>query len=100
MKNFFKKEKNLALIAVTIVFLALIRTLAECFRLEYVLQRDLPLSQLRPFLYGALVAAVGGLVMTYLLFAQRYKWMIAVSVLVIAGLVCIKILYRDYFILS
>jgi hypothetical protein len=98
MIRFFRKEKNLAFIAVTVVFLALIRTLTECFRLEYVLHRDIPLSQLKPFLIGTLVAAVGALVMTFLLFGQRYKWMVAVALLVIAGLVSIKIIYRDYFI--
>ena len=98
MITFLKKEKNLAYLVVVVVFLALVRLLAECFRMGYVLHGEIPFANLKPLVMGALVCALAIFGMTLLLFRQKYKWMIALALLTVAVLVIIKILYRDCFI--
>lgn len=88
-----KKQKNLALVSVAVVFMALIRTLAECFRMEYAMQREITLSELRPFIYAAMVASVTLFTMTLLMFRQRYTWIIVSAVTTIVCFVIIKMIY-------
>jgi len=52
------KEKMISKIAVIAIFLALIRTIAECFRLDYISKHTTTFEDLRPFLIGALICSV------------------------------------------
>ena len=53
--------------AISGLFLALVRTLAEYYRLEYMRGSSLELAEVAPYLTGALMAAVGvwGAVIAY-----------------------------------
>ena len=74
--------KKIPRIATLIIFLALIRTISEPFRLQYYSVTSLTYVQIRPFLIGGLISAIGLLAMTILSFYQRHKTIIAVSFLV------------------
>lgn len=91
---FLKKEKNLALLALVIVFMALLRTLAECLRLGIWTSHPASLDELEPFLYGSLAAAVACLTMSLLAFYGKYRAVTVLAVLAIIGLVGIKLYYR------
>jgi hypothetical protein len=91
---FLKKEKNLARLALSLVFMALLRTLAECLRLGIWTNDPASLHELEPFLYGSLAAAVACLTMSLLAFYGKYRAVTILAVLAITGLVGIKLYYR------
>ena len=94
MKQNIWNATSLAKVSTAIVFLALIRTLVEPFRLQHLAQAPPTFLQLRPLLLGALVASIGLLIMTMLYYYRRYVLVIASGVLAIVVLVIIKLLYR------
>ena len=61
-----------AKIAILLQFAALIRCLAEYFRLKWVLGSAFTLARIEPFVVGGLVAAIGGLIAVLLYFVQKY----------------------------
>ncbi len=75
------------------VFLALIRTLAEFFHLQYVNKTALTIAQLQPFISGALVCAIALFSMTIFSFYDKHKWIIAMAVVTIITLLVIKAIY-------
>lgn len=94
MKHFLqRKEVMISRVAMMIIFLALIRTIAECFRLQYNSTSTLTFIQLKPFLMGALTAAIACLMMTILSFYSKHKIIIAVAILTIIALLIIKSIY-------
>lgn len=94
IKQFIQRhELKISRIAIVIIFLALIRTIAEFFRLEYILGDALTTQQVKPFIIGALAASISCLLMTILSFYLKHKIIIIVSVLTIIALVLIKNIY-------
>jgi hypothetical protein len=58
--NFISKDtKKISKIATLVIFLALIRTISEPFRLQYFSNSLLTFSDIKPFLTGSLVASLG-----------------------------------------
>lgn len=74
-----------------IVFLALIRCLAEPFRLEYINSKDLSFTEIRIFLIGGLTAALSLLLMTFFSFYGKHK------AILITGIITILILLIEKF---
>jgi hypothetical protein len=94
MKEWFaKNEKQLARLATVVIFLALIRTIGEVFRLQYYATIPLTFGQIKPFIIGALVAALALFVMTVLSFWLKHKVIIAISILTIILMLIIKGVY-------
>lgn len=80
-------ESKMALasrIILVLLFLALLRTLAEP------LIRPVGPGELKMLLVGALVAAFGCLVLTALSFWGQYRWMLVVGGATLAALILIK----------
>ena len=71
-------------IILVLLFLALLRTLAEP------LIRPVGPGELKMLLLGALVAASGCLVLTVLSFWGQYRWMLVVGGATLAALILIK----------
>ena len=71
-------------IILVLLFLALLRTLAEP------LIRPVGAGELKMLLLGALVAAPGCLVLTVLSFWGQYRWMLVVGGATLAALILIK----------
>ena len=67
-------------IGMVAIFLALIRTIAECFRLDYISKHTATFEDLVPFLIAALICAVSCLSMCILYFYSKFKVIIGVAV--------------------
>lgn len=91
MKSFYRKnEFKIALVATTIIFLALVRTVAEPFRLQYYSSEGLNYDMLKPLLVGSLVAATALFMMAILSFYKKYTGINIVSLLAIFLLLLVK----------
>ncbi len=95
MSSFLQKNSiKIAHLAIVIIYLALIRCIAEFFRLEFIYKENLMIAQVRPFMLGALVAAIACFIMNLLLFYNRHKIIPFIAILCIMALVIIKIYYK------
>jgi sugar phosphate permease len=65
--------RRVAEVAISVLFLALARTLAEYYRLEYVRGSSLALAEVAPYITGALMAAVGAWAAVIAYFVERYR---------------------------
>jgi hypothetical protein len=92
-KTLFKDTSKVSKIATVIIFLALIRCICEPFRLQYYSTSNLTYSDIKPFLLGSLVAALGLFAMTILFYFGRHKIIIATCVLTIIILLIVKKIY-------
>jgi hypothetical protein len=61
-------------LAIMALFLALIRTLAEYYRLRYVAGTAVALARVEPYLAGGLIAALGVWVAVVAYFVERIVW--------------------------
>jgi hypothetical protein len=86
-------EKRISRATTIILFLALIRTIAEPFRLQHASGISLTFEIIQPYLLAALITAFGLFAITILQYFERYRWIIAIGVLVIAAMVMIKVKY-------
>jgi hypothetical protein len=94
MRSFYLKyEFRIALLATTIIFLALVRTLAEPFRLQYYSAGGLNYGSLKPLLTGALVAATALFIMAILSFYKKYSGINIISLLAIFLLLLLKCIF-------
>jgi len=92
-KMLSKDAGKISKIATIIIFLALIRCIAEPFRLQYYSTALLSFYDVKPFLIGSLVAALGLFAMTILFYFGKHKIMIGVCVLTIVTLLVVKRIY-------
>ncbi len=90
---FARNEKKLANISIAIIFLALIRCISEFYRLEYIMQDQLSIADVKPFILGALVTAISAFVMVILNFYSKHKIIMIVAVITIILLLLIKKIY-------
>jgi hypothetical protein len=94
MKNFIlKHEKRIGRITLVILFLALIRTVSEPFRLQHYAETALSFEVLKPYLLAAVLVAVSLFAMVILSFYERHKTIFAGGVLTVAGMLVIKSVY-------
>ena len=92
-KSLFRDTSKIAKIAIIIIFLALIRTISEPFRLQYYSKSILTYDEIKPFLIGSLVAAIGLFAMTILFYFGKHKIIIAACILIIIILLWVKKFY-------
>ena len=93
MKSFYRKnEFKIALFASAIIFLALVRTLAEPFRLHY-LKEGVSYELLKPLLIGALVAATGLFGVTILSVYNKYTGINILALLTVFFLLLVKSIF-------
>ncbi len=92
-KSFIKDTNKVSKIATVIIFLALLRCICEPFRLQYYSSSILTYTDIKPFLIGSLVAALGLFAMTILFYFGRHKIIIATCVLTIIILLIVKKIY-------
>ena len=88
-----KNQVVISRIAILIIFLALIRCIAEPFRLAYYSTYSLTFIIINPYIIGALTAAMGLLIMSIFSFFGKHKFIIAFSILTIILLLIIKRIY-------
>ncbi len=85
-----QNSKKASQIATLILFLALIRTIAEPLRLQYYSHTKLVFLQIKPFLIAGLITATALLAITILFYYARYKTIIAVAIINIIIMLVIK----------
>lgn len=93
IKTLFRDTSKISKIATMILFLALIRSLSEPFRLQYYSKTILTYDEIKPFLIGSLVAATGLLTMTILSYFGKHKIIIGTCILIIILLLIVKKIY-------
>ncbi|HZW89204.1 MAG TPA: hypothetical protein VFF12_09015 [Myxococcaceae bacterium] len=86
-----KRAHRLAQVGICVQFLALVRTLAEVFRLRHVQGPALDVTTLTPYVGGALLAAVLTWIAVVCYFAGRDRAAVAVAGLTIVALLAVKI---------
>ena len=89
-----KREVKFSKAAIIIIFIALIRTLAEPLRLQYYSSSSISFEQLNPFLISALIIAVGLLAMYIFSLYGRHKIIISLTVLIIGIMLALKQIYH------
>jgi len=93
IRSLVKDTRKIGIIAIVIIFLALIRCVSEPFRLQYYSTKALTFVDIKPFLMGSLVTSLALLIMTLLSFAGRYKLIITICILTVVVLFIIKGIY-------
>jgi hypothetical protein len=93
IKSIAKDQRKISIIAIVIIFLALIRCVGEPFRLQYYSAKALTFVDIKPFLIGSLVTSLALLIMTILSFFEKYKIINATCILTIVVLLIIKGIY-------
>ena len=89
--NRSKNAIKLARISIVIMFLALIRTLSEPFRLRHYSSMPLNFDTLKPYLTGALLASIALFAMIIFSFFSKHTIEPIIAVLTILALLVIKI---------
>jgi hypothetical protein len=96
MNSFYaKNEERISRLATIIIFLALIRTISEPLRLQYYSSTLLTVNEIKPFLFGAIICAVGLLCLTIMAYYKKHKIIIGLAVLIIVSLFWIKFTYLN-----
>lgn len=85
-------RRRYAMWAISVLFLALMRTLAEVYRLRLVQGRDFTFTAADPFIRGAMLAAGGCWLAVGLFFLRRYAWAVAAVLLTIGLMLAYKLL--------
>lgn len=91
---YMKHEMKFSKAAIIVIFIALIRTIAETFRLQYYSPSNITFEQLKPFLVSALITAVGLLAMFILSLYGRHKIIVLLAVLIIGAMLVLKQIYH------
>jgi hypothetical protein len=86
-----KRAHRLAQVGICVQFLALVRSLAEVFRLRYVQGPALSVATVAPYVGGGLLAAVLTWIAVVCYFAGRDRAAVGVAVLTIVALLVVKI---------
>jgi len=93
VKALIKQPATISKIAIGAIFLALIRCIAEPFRLQQFSKTPLIFYQVKPFLLGSLAAALGLFAMMVFFYSGRYKIINSICILTVAVLLVIKKIY-------
>jgi hypothetical protein len=83
--------RRLSELAITGMFLALIRTLAEYYRLRYVRGMALGMTEVAPYITGGLMASLGAWAAVVAYFVGRYRVAIGIVVAVVMAMVVYKV---------
>jgi hypothetical protein len=89
------RAQRWAKIGITIQFLALVRILAEYFRLRHVSGGPLPAAAVDGWMMGGVIAAVLCWIAVTLFFFRRYRASVAAAVLTVAALLVYKLVWMD-----
>ncbi|HEY3928544.1 MAG TPA: hypothetical protein VGL89_09230 [Candidatus Koribacter sp.] len=77
--------------AIILLFVIIIRSLGEYFRLEHAYGYSLPRHMLSQYVGGALIATVATAICVIFYFARRYRSVTALFVIAVIGLLFYKI---------
>lgn len=84
--------ERLAQVGIGILFIAILRTVGEYYRLRWSLGAEAGLKAFEPFIPGLLLAIVGTMVAVALYFAARFRLVVWAAGIVVAGLILYKVI--------
>jgi hypothetical protein len=84
--------ERVAQIGIGVLFVAILRTVGEYYRLRRSLGPEVGLKAFEPFIGGLLLAVVGTMAAVAFYFARRFRLVVLVAGTVVAGLVLYKII--------
>jgi hypothetical protein len=87
-------SERVAQVGIGILYIAVLRTLGEYYRLRWSLGPEAGLKAFEPFIPGLLLAIIGNMAAVALYFARRFRLVAWAAGTVIVGL----ILYKEIFI--
>jgi hypothetical protein len=94
MKQFLlKNEIKLSKGSTIIIFLALVRTISEPFRLQYYSEISLTFEQIKPFLIASLITAIALFAMTVFSYYNNHKLIITFAIITIVIMLIVKKIY-------
>lgn len=93
LETFSKHAHRLAQVGICVQFLALVRTLAEFFRLQYVQGPALQVATVAPYVGGALLAAFLAWIAVLCYFSGRDRAALGVVGVTIIALIVVKIVF-------
>ncbi|HTS50017.1 MAG TPA: hypothetical protein VMH05_18845 [Bryobacteraceae bacterium] len=76
-----------------ILFIAILRTVAEYYRLRWSLGPEAGLKAFEPFIPGLLLAVIGAMTAVALYFARRFRLVVWAAGIVIGGLILYKAIF-------
>lgn len=88
--------KQLSKAATIILFIALIRTIFEPIRLQSISKSALEFQQIRPYILGAGIVAIGLFVMQILTYYSKHMLVIIIAVCLIICMLLIKYFYIGF----
>ncbi len=83
--------RRLSELAITVLFLALVRTLAEYYRLRYVHGAALVLAEVAPYITGGLMATLGAWAAVVAYFFGRYRVATGIVLAAIVAMLVYKV---------
>lgn len=93
MQHTDKRTALIARISMLIIFLALLRNLAEPFRIKFYASEPLHINQVEPFIAGALECTIGLFLMVILYLKNKPKIVVSIAILVIITMLITKKTY-------
>ena len=85
--------ERLAQVGIGILFIAILRTVGEYYRLRWALGPETGPKAFEPFIPGLLLAVIGTMVAVALYFAQRFRLVLWAAGIVVAGLILYKTIF-------
>ena len=85
--------ERVAQAAIGILFIAILRTVGEYYRLRWSLGAEAGLKAFEPFMPGLLLAVIGTMAAVVLYFARRFRLVVWAAGIVVAGLILYKAIF-------
>jgi hypothetical protein len=85
--------ERVAQVGIGILFIAILRTVGEYYRLRWSLGPEAGLKAFEPFIPGLLLAVIGTMAAVALYFARRFRLVVWVAGIVVAGLILYKTIF-------
>ena len=87
-------HRRIAQIGIVVQFAALMRCLAEYFRLKHFAAEHFSIARIEPFILGALVSAAFALIGILFYFFENYKTTVAIALLNVGILLILRLTLR------
>lgn len=89
----FPSPERVAQISIGVLFLVILRTIGEYYRLRWYLGSEAALKAFEPFIAGLLMAVSGTTAAVMLYFARRFRLVMCGAAILVAALVCYKVMF-------
>ena len=86
-------SERVAQVGIGILFIAILRTVGEYYRLRWALGPETGPKAFEPFIPGLLLAVLGTMAAVALYFARRFRLVVWVAGIVVAGLILYKTIF-------